>query len=134
MAVTHGESNSHLYKMWQQLKENSRPHLQDFEVFDEWKNSYESFAEYARSIGYSEEVNRHMHRHNLEVGYVPGNIYFKDYRSRVGRVLLYDGVSKSVRDWARVTGIKHSTLKTRLKKGWTIGQALGFEPRNKKGD
>lgn len=115
-------------------REEYRKREQAIEVFDEWENSYESFAEYARSIGYSEEVNRHMHRHNLEVGYVPGNIYFKNYRSRVGRVLLYDGVSKSVKDWARATGIKHSTLQMRLKKGWTIGQALGFEPRNKKED
>lgn len=127
----HKESKSHLYKLWQQLKENGRPHLKNYEIYAPWLKDYVAFADYAKSMGYSDDY-RYLHRHNLEIGYVPGNIYFTNYRPRIERVLLYEGVSKSISDWARLKKIKPNTLSARLKAGWTIGQALGEEARPNK--
>lgn len=50
--------------------------------------------------------------------------------NRQGRRLTHNGTTLSVSEWARRTGIKRETIKERLRRGWTVTRALGFdEPR-----
>jgi hypothetical protein len=43
--------------------------------------------------------------------------------------LEYNGRRLFLREWARELGLKWRTIERRLATEWTIGQALGFEPR-----
>lgn len=45
------------------------------------------------------------------------------------RLIEYDGKSMPMIEWARLRGIHHAAISTRIDMlGWTLGQALGFEP------
>lgn len=49
------------------------------------------------------------------------------YRQQGVKTLLYDGTEHTYRDWSVITGIAIATIRWRLKKGWSIGQTLGYE-------
>lgn len=45
---------------------------------------------------------------------------------RSNRVLEFNGVSACVSEWAEKTGIKYTTLKERLNRGWSVERSLGY--------
>lgn len=45
------------------------------------------------------------------------------------RVLEHDGRRMWLRAWARHTGIPHTTILTRLKRGWSVSDALSIPPK-----
>lgn len=47
--------------------------------------------------------------------------------------LEYNGKTMRILDWARETGIRTTTIESRLKNGWPIGEALGFEHHARNG-
>ena len=44
------------------------------------------------------------------------------------RMLTFNGVTQSIPDWAKQIGISHTSLRSRLKHGWTIELALTAPP------
>jgi len=44
------------------------------------------------------------------------------------RILEHDGKRMWLRAWARYTGIPHTTILTRLKRGWSVSDALSTQP------
>lgn len=40
-------------------------------------------------------------------------------------MLTVDGQTHTLSEWARLTGIKKTTIKERLRRGWSIERALG---------
>ena len=40
------------------------------------------------------------------------------------RIITHNGVSRSLREWEKVTGISHGTILARLYKGWSVERAL----------
>lgn len=49
--------------------------------------------------------------------------------TRRSKRLTYNGTTMILSDWARSVCIKPSVLSKRIKRGWSIPEALGFEPR-----
>ena len=45
------------------------------------------------------------------------------------RMIEYNGTVLNIKDWAKRTGLNRNTISTRLNKGWTAGEALGYETR-----
>lgn len=45
-------------------------------------------------------------------------------RSPRNRMISFDGKNRTISEWARITGIPHTTIHDRLKKGATVEQAL----------
>ncbi|UEM08196.1 hypothetical protein JL101_036190 (plasmid) [Skermanella rosea] len=45
------------------------------------------------------------------------------------KFITYGDESYSTRAWAKRRGMPHMTLVSRLKRGWSVGEALGFEER-----
>lgn len=41
--------------------------------------------------------------------------------------IVYGEQSHYLKEWSRITGISHSTISKRLKRGMAVGQALGYE-------
>ena len=53
---------------------------------------------------------------------------------RDNHVIKYRGEEKCLEEWAECTGQKANTIHTRIRRGWPIGEALGYvrhEPKNK---
>jgi hypothetical protein len=44
---------------------------------------------------------------------------------RNARLITYRGVTASIAEWAWRTGVRHSTISTRLRSGWPLERALG---------
>lgn len=48
---------------------------------------------------------------------------------RTNVYLTYNGVTHHLSEWARIRKIKVGTLSQRIRKGWSTGKALDYEPR-----
>lgn len=132
---SHGGYEDKLYGTWQEMKlkcewpEHTAYNSvgkRGIKVADEWVVDYGAFREYALENGYTEETFLHRRRQNED--FKPGNVYFS-FVHPVHKRLEYNGESHSLSEWARRQGLKKQTLSKRLKLGWSVGQALGFEPR-----
>ena len=59
--------------------------------------------------------------------------YTQANNTRQNRFIEYNGERLSVMQWSRRTGIKESAIRARLDHfGYSIGEALGYEPHIKK--
>lgn len=76
----HGESNTRLYGIWTDMKTRclnkncnryERYGARGITICDEWINSYENFANWAKNNGYSDELS--IDRINNDLGYSPEN-------------------------------------------------------------
>lgn len=45
------------------------------------------------------------------------------------KYITYNGMTKTLTEWAKHREIKKETLSIRLKRGWSVGEALGFKER-----
>lgn len=45
------------------------------------------------------------------------------------KYITYNGVTKTLTEWSKYREIKKETLSIRLKRGWSVGEALGFKDR-----
>lgn len=66
--------------------------------------------------------------------YTPDNCFWatKDAAgklARSARKLEYGGRTLCLSEWSQVTGLPVETIRSRLRMGWALGQALGFERR-----
>ncbi len=67
-------------------------------------------------------------------GYEPKNCRWATRKEqarnhRGNRVLTYRGRSMPLVEWSEQFDIPAETIRNRLRTGWTVGQALGFQPR-----
>ncbi len=46
--------------------------------------------------------------------------------------IKYNRLTKCLEEWGEETGIKPNTILTRIRRGWTIGEALGFKDHHNK--
>lgn len=95
-------------------------------VCDEWRNSYKSFATWAREHGYSEDLT--IDRIDSKGNYEPFNCRWatrveQQNNRKVNRMITYNGKDYTVAQLARHLGINQSTLRVRLYRGWSIERA-----------
>ena len=50
-------------------------------------------------------------------------------KEREKKAITYDGVTRTLREWHEVTGVKLTTLHSRYDAGWPPAQVLGYEKR-----
>lgn len=63
----------------------------------------------------------------------PDNFIWRPASKRnIGNRLSYQGEERSVSEWSKILGIKRITILMRLRRGWTVEEALGSKPTNKK--
>lgn len=135
---THNQHGTKTYNIWKNMRSrcnspNSSGYYkygaQGIKVCSRWSD-FENFLE---DMGKCPE-NHSIERINPEKNYEPSNckwIPLADQRwnKTNSRLISYNGETKNLSKWAQETGIHRKTIDGRIKAGWTIAQALGYESR-----
>lgn len=100
-------------------------------VCDKWKNS---FAAFLADVGHPPSAEYSLDRIESRGNYEPGNCRWattiEQGNNRTNsRLFIHEGKPMSVPEIARKIGISASTITTRLRRGWTLPQAIGTSLR-----
>lgn len=99
-------------------------------VCERWLSSFETFLE---DMGFAPTKNHQLDRIDNNKGYYPRNCQWRTAKEqgnnrRTNHFLTLNDTTKTIADWAIVTGIKVSTISRRIKHGWSIKNALSIRP------
>lgn len=133
--TTHGMSGTKLYKVWRDiLSRCENPNAENYEryggrgikVCEEW-HKFEPFKEWALSHGYS--VGLSIDRIDVNGDYTPSNCKWatrieQQNNRRDSTKLTCFGESHTIPEWERITGIKRSTIRSRIRLGWPVEKVL----------
>lgn len=123
--LTHGEMPVRLYRIWRGMKARcNNPHTKDFhyygargiKVCDEWMEHYESFRDWAFANGYSDTLT--LDRVEVNKDYSPDNCRWVDRHTQMRNTrnnlnLTFNGETKTVTEWAEITGMERHTISYR---------------------
>lgn len=131
----HGDSKTVLFRKWQHMiyrcyyNNNHSKWYKDkgITVCQEWLNSFEEFRDWALSNGYEEGLT--IDRIDNSLGYCPENCRFVtnlvQENNRTNNIRVeYNGNVYTVAELSRLSGIKYSTLRARISRGWSIEDAV----------
>ena len=115
--------NHRLHVIWKGMKQRCyNPKSDNYEryggrgirVYDEWKDSYESFYEWALAHGYSDNLT--IDRIDVDGNYEPDNCRWASdevqrLNTRRGKQYLWtiDGITKHAREWCKHFGVNPQT-------------------------
>lgn len=97
-------------------------------VCDEWKEDCRNFYAWAKDNGYEKGLT--IDRIDNTKGYSPDNCRWTTYKVQsvnreCTRWIEFNGERRTLKDWAKVTGISYQVLADRIYRyGWTIERAL----------
>lgn len=134
---THGMSNSRTYKIWVGMLERCfNPKRKEYlsyggrgiSVHESWL-SFEGFFD---DMGVCPE-GLSLDRLDNNKGYEPGNCAWRTRKEqqrnmRSNVYLTYDGKTMTIVEWSEVLGIDQKAIESRLRRGWTVEQALSIPP------
>lgn len=135
-ARKHGNRNSRLYNIWNNMKMRCiNPNSISFKnyggrgikVCDNWFNSFENFYKWAMNNGYDNTLT--LDRIDNDGDYKPSNCKWSDYthqerNRRNNHILEYNNEKHTIAEWSELTGIPYKTLWKRVKKGWSVEKSL----------
>lgn len=138
---THGESHSRLYIIWSDMLRRCEYELNDnynrygkrgVTVCDEW-HDYLTFKEWAVSHGYSDNLS--IDRIDGTKGYMPSNCRWITEKQQANnrKTCVYlecRGKRMTMTQWSEYLNVPMNRIKTRLKLGWSVEDAL-FKPKMK---
>lgn len=134
---THGMSKTRLYHIWSDMKGRCyRTHNKNYGLYggkgirvcDEWKNNFQAFCNWALANGYSENLT--IDRIDSNKNYEPNNCRWATQREQCNNIsrnhlLTYKGETKTMSEWADITGIPYTTLRARINTlHWDVDKAL----------
>lgn len=130
--ITHGMSNSRLYRIWQNMKNRCyNPNVDRYDryggrgitVCEKWRDSFEAFYKWAIDNGYSDELS--IDRKDVNGNYTPDNCRWismdkqADNKSN-SRIFEYNGEARTVSEWSKILDISRDIIWNRIKRGWDI--------------
>ena len=139
----HGEAchgkKTRLYSIWCSMRDRcnssadlTKPNRRNYAargicVCALWNDSYFAFRKWAMENGYSDKLT--IDRIDNNKGYCPDNCRWIPFSQqsanrRCVRILEKNGEAHTLAEWSRITGIKDSAIRWRLKNGWTTERAL----------
>jgi hypothetical protein len=103
-------------------------------IAPEWLN----FGQFIADMGRRPSDSHTIERIDNDGNYAPENCRWATHKEqannrrlrKTSRFITIDGVTKTLSQWARHTGISVITISGRLRKGWTYKEAV-FTPPNK---
>jgi len=129
----HGMSHSPTYSSWEAMIQrclNTKYHrYKDYGgrgigVCVQWRD----FKNFLADMGIKPEGCT-LERGNNNGNYEPGNCYWATPKEQAlnrnsNKLLGYDGLVKTMLEWAEIKNIKYDTLKGRIRRGWSVKEAL----------
>lgn len=129
----HGMNGTPTYKSWQEMKcrcknpNHSKNHntYANITYCEEW----EKFENFFKDMGVR-PPNTTLDRIDPRGNYEPSNCRWADNHTQAinktnSRYLTFNGETKHISEWAKITGIKRRTISARiLSYGWTVERAL----------
>ena len=146
-ATKHGGSKRTEYRVWMSMKNRclypSNPGYKDYggrgiTICQRWLDSFEAFL---ADMGPRPEGSRKfsIERRDVNGNYEPGNCYWATWaqqsrNTRRNRLLTHNGITLPLTDWAAKIGVNQKALDSRLRLGWSVGDALAtpFRVRRKR--
>lgn len=139
----HGKSHSRLYRIWNSMKQRcSNPNNIGFRLYggrgitvsDEWKNSFQSFYDWAMANGYADNLT--IERIDNDGNYCPKNCRWATYAEQqnntsYNRLYTYKGETLNIMQWAKKACISPNMLYKRLLRGWDFEKALNTKTLRK---
>lgn len=127
--TTHGMFGTRIYSIWSDMKrrctDSSVVGYENYggrgiKVCEEWTN-FESFYSWAIDNGYSDNLT--LERIDVNGNYEPNNCKWATMieqanNKRNNVIVEIDGVSKTVAEWSRLTGIPYMKIYKRVRRGW----------------
>lgn len=140
----HGGTGTRLHKIWSSMKERcSRPthsYYADYggrgiAVCEEWRNDFPTFKKWAEANGYADNLT--IDRKDVNGDYSPDNCRWATMREqqnnkRSNHLVSLNGVTHTITEWADILGINKTTIKERLRCGWSEEQALTTPVRKRR--
>lgn len=137
MNRTHGGSKTRTHKIWKGMRgrcltpTNTRWEYyggRGITVDPRW-DSYEAFLE---DMGECPE-GMSLERIDNSKGYGPANCRWATLKEqarnqRTNRIIEYRGERKCLAEWCEITGLHHTIIRSRLRLGWSVEDAL-FKPK-----
>lgn len=134
----HGETHTKLYRAWGNMRYRcNNPNCKSYKdyggrgitICEEWE-SYEAFRDWALANGFAND--RSIDRIDVNGNYEPSNCRWTDMKTqsnnkRDNNYLTFQGQTRTIQEWSEITGIKWTTIKERIKRGWTVEKALSKE-------
>lgn len=142
--ITHGETKTRLFKIWSAMNERcerkAHVHYKDYggrgiTVCDEWKE-FISFRDWSLKNGYAENLS--LDRKDVDGNYEPSNCRWVTMKvqhnnKRNNHKLEYKSEIHTISEWSEITGIRKTTIRERIKCGWSVEDALTKPVRKRKG-
>ena len=140
--LTHGNSETRLYRIWAGMKtrimnENSKDYsvydARGIAICDEWENDFQAFEQWALSNGYTENLT--IDRTNNDKGYSPDNCRWiknneQSANRRSNHYITHNSQTRTLSQWAKILNINRAALSRRINKlGWSIEKALTTPPK-----
>lgn len=135
----HGMSGSPTYESWLAMKSRclyeKHPHYGDYggrgvTIYAPWL----SFERFLTDAGERPSLDHTLDRFpNKEGNYEPGNVRWATRKEqsrniRSNRLITHEGHTATVAEWSERTGLGGSTIRERLKRGWSVSRALEVRP------
>lgn len=131
---THGLSDIPEYKVWCAMKARclnpGHPHYFQYgargiTVCERWLKFEDFFAD----MGYRPSAKHSIERTDNNGNYEPSNCKWETQdvqmsNTRRNHILTINGVSRNIAQWAVLTGLKHTTIDSRLRHGWSNEDAI----------
>lgn len=148
----HGGIDDRLYQVWAGIKArcNNKNHTRyknyggrGISMCDEWANSYATFKEWAVENGYDPTAQYGkctIDRIDNNGNYEPTNCRWtgmdiqnknKRPRQNITRI-TYGGLSLSIIEWSKKTGVSSGAIRERLRRGWSASDTLTIPMQQKR--
>lgn len=134
----HGHSRRHEgqskeYRTWSGMIQRTRntkrdnfKYYQDIDVCLRWTHSFEAFLS---DMGYAPSSKHSIERIDNSKGYYPGNCRWATQveqmqNIRANKRITFRGETHVQEEWGRITGLGGTTICKRLRRGWSVDEAL----------
>lgn len=140
---THGYTDTKEFRAWSSMKTRcynpkceNYPHYggRGITVCDRWRESFEAFLD---DLGPAPSPEYSIDRIDNDGNYEPGNVRWATLNEqcnnrRTNQNLGIKGISKTVTEWAKESGLSPETITWRVKAGWPDDELLmppSYSPR-----
>jgi hypothetical protein len=132
-----------IYRIWANMKTRcynkkdlnyKKYGAKGIKVCKKWKN----FAGFYEDMGEGYKDNLTLDRIDNNKGYSKENCRWATYKQQANnktsnRLISYSGMTKTLAQWSEFTGLHHSLIQQRLKKGWTKKRTFTEKPKTQLG-